>query len=179
MLWPEGLARLETILDQELARTRHMACWCDDLPRVAAKTANFLYASLFQATGIHDMGARFAGGAALSIPDTMVRKTYIANAEVIQVAMVATQLFGVRLATFAMAGPLFVLLYCVSSLDGLAQRAIRRATGGRESASVYHRAKHLQVAVAAFAIAVSLLLPVSIDPPWIWLPGAMLLSICA
>ena len=30
---------------------------------------------------------------------------------------------------------------------GLTQRAIRRACGGRESASLYHRAKYLQLAV--------------------------------
>ncbi len=43
------------------------------------------------------MGMRFAEGAALSIPDTIVRNTYVANHEAIEVAMIATQLLGIRL----------------------------------------------------------------------------------
>ena len=62
------------------------------------RTANVLYEGIFRITGIHDMGSRFADGAALSIPDTIVRNTYVANYQAIQVAMIGTQLFGVRLA---------------------------------------------------------------------------------
>jgi integrating conjugative element membrane protein (TIGR03747 family) len=171
-VWLEGLARLQSILNQDLARTNYMECWCEDLPKLAAGTANFLYASLFQATGIHDMGSRFADGAALSIPDTIVRKTYIANFEAIQVAMVGTQLFGVRLATLAMAIPLFALVFSVALTDGLVQRAVRRASGGRESASLYHRAKHLQVLLLTACGAISLLLPLSIDSRSLWIPAA-------
>jgi integrating conjugative element membrane protein (TIGR03747 family) len=178
-VWPEGLARLQSILTQDLARTSHIECWCDDLPKRAARTANFLYASLFQVTGIHDMGARFADGAALSIPDTIVRNTYIVNFEAIQVAMVGTQLFGVRLATLAMAIPLYALVYCAALTDGLAQRAIRRASSGRESASLYHRAKRLQVVFLVTSGAVSLLLPESIEPRWVWVPCLAVLGILA
>lgn len=81
------------------------------------------------------MGSRFADGAALSIPDTIVRNTYIANFEAIQVAMLGTQLFGVRPATLAMAVPPFALVYSVALTDGLVQRAIRacaRREGIRE-----------------------------------------------
>ena len=178
-VWPEGLARLQSILKQDLARTSHIECWCNDLPKLAAGTANFLYATLFQATGIHDMSARFADGAALSIPDTIVRDTYIANFEAIQVVMVGTQIFGVRIATLAMALPLFALVYGVALADGLVQRAIRRASSGRESASLYHRAKHLQVVLLVTIGAVSLLLPESMDPRYIWVPSVTALSILA
>jgi hypothetical protein len=71
------------------------------------------------------------------------------------------------------------LVYCVASADGLAVRAIRRARGGRESASLYHRAKHWQVAVLAMSAAVALLAPVSIDPRWISLPGALIVGTLA
>ena len=178
-VWPEGLARLQSILNQDLARTSYIECWCNDLPKLAAGAANFLYATLFQVTGIHDMGTRFAEGAALSIPDTIVRNAYIADFEVIQVAMVGTQLFGVRLATLAMALPLFALVYGVALTDGLVQRAVRRASSGRESASLYHRAKHLQVVLLVTIEAVSLLLPESIDPRYIWVPSVTALSILA
>lgn len=166
-VWPEGVARLQSILDQDLARTIYIECWCNDLPKLAAGTANFLYALFFQATGIHDMGARFADAAALSIPDTIVRKTYIANFEAIKVAMVATQLFGVRIVTLIMALPQLALVYFVALTDGLVQRAIRRAGGGHESATLYHRAKHLRVALTAIGLLIALLWPASVDVRWI------------
>ena len=107
----------------------------------------FLYALVFKATGFHDMGMRFADGSALSIPDTIVRSSYLAHREAIEAAMLGTQLLGVRAAILAHFAPLLLLLYTVGAADGLTQRAIRRACGGRESASLYHRAKYLQVMV--------------------------------
>jgi hypothetical protein len=62
--------------------------------------ANLLYGLVFEVTGIHDMGLRFAKPSALSIPDTVVRRSYLANREAIETAMVGTQLLGVRFATF-------------------------------------------------------------------------------
>ena len=58
-----------------------------------------------------------------------------------------TQLLGVRVAFMSRFAPLLLLLYAVGAADGLTQRAIRRACGGRESASLYHRARYLQLAV--------------------------------
>jgi len=176
-VWPSGLERLQSLLEQDLARAARLWDSYSEFPRFAAATANFLYAMLFKVTGIHDMGARFAEGAALSIPDTIVRNTYIANFEAIQVAMVGTQLFGVRLAAAAMAMPMFALVYCVAAVDGLAQRAVRRACGGRESASIYHRAKYLQVVLLVAYGAANLLPPVSIDQRWTWVSAAIVLAI--
>jgi integrating conjugative element membrane protein (TIGR03747 family) len=113
---------------------------------------------------------RFAEGAVLSIPDTIVRNTYLANIDAIEVAMIGTQLFGVRLATFSLLAPILVLIYLVAGVDGLTQRAIRRASGGRESASLYHRAKHLQLAIMATGLLLWLLSPTSMDIGWIGLP---------
>lgn len=177
-VWPEGLDRLQEILAEDLARLNRLNCWCD-FPRTAAGTANLIYSLLFGVTGIHDMGASFADGAALSIPDTIVRKTYADHYETIRVAMVGTQLFGVRLATLLIAAPLVTMVYSISLVDGLTQRAIRRASGGRESANLYHRAKHLQVVFLTTIAAVSLLLPVSIDFRTLWLPSTTLLAVLA
>ena len=109
--------------------------------------ANGLYALIFEATGIHDMGMRFSDASALSIPDTIVRRTYLEHREAIETAMVGTQLLGVRFATLLRFVPLLLLLYAVDAADGLTQRAIRRSCGGRESATSDHRAKYLQMAV--------------------------------
>ncbi len=178
-VWPEGVGRLKGILAADLARTLELAEWQGEVPSVVTGTANFLYGLVFGVTGIHDMGLRFAEGAALSIPDTIVRTAYLANTEAIEVAMIGTQLLGVRLATLGMMVPLLVLVYLIAAVDGLTQRAIRRACGGRESASLYHRAKYLQVMLVVMGGALVLIQPVSIDPRLIWVPSMLLLGLLA
>lgn len=175
-VWPDGVPRLQSILEQDLARAGELGGSYGQLSRLATGTANFLYALFFEGTGIHGMGASFAQASPLSIPDTMVRNAYVANFEAIHVAMIGTQLFGIRLAMLMMALPLVALFYCAALADGLAQRAIRRASGGRESASVYHRAKHLQVVLISMTAAVALLLPASIDLRHICVPSAFALG---
>ena len=169
-VWPEGVARMKNILAADLGRGIELAVWQGVAPGTVTGTANALYDLVFRFTGIHDMGVRFAEGTALSIPDTIVRNFYIANREAIEVAMIGTQLLGVRLAMLAMTAPLLLLLYNVGAMDGLTQRAIRRACGGRESGSLYHRAKHLQVALTVVAVLTGLLWPALPDIGWIGLP---------
>ena len=176
-VWPDGIDRLKSILAADLTRALDLAEWQGGVPSAVTGTANFLYALVFRFTGIHDMGMRFAEGAALSIPDTIVRNTYVANRDAIEVAMIGTQLLGVRLATLAMMVAPLALIYLVSAADGLTQRAIRRASGGRESASLYHRAKHLQVALMAIGLLTGLLWPATLDVRWIGLPLAATLGV--
>ena len=178
-VWPDGIDRLKTILAADLARALDLAERQAGVPSAITGTANSLYALVFRLTGIHDMGMRFAEGAALSIPDTIVRNTYLRNSEAIEVAMIGTQLLGVRLATLAMMAPILALIYVISAADGLMQRAIRRACGGRESASLYHRGKHLQLVLLATSGVVSLLVPMSLDPRLIWLPAAATVAMLA
>ncbi len=174
-----GVGRLKGILAADLARGIEFAEWQGGMPGVVTGAANFLYGLVFGVTGIHDMGIRFAQGTALSIPDTIVRNSYLANIDAIEVAMIGTQLLGVRLATLAMMSPLVVLVYLVAAADGLTRRAIRRACGGRESASLYHRAKHLQVMLLAMGGVLVLILPVSIDPRLVGMPVALIVGILA
>ena len=146
-IWPDGLARLQAILTEDLARTARLGSEYCVVTQFALRTANVLYEAVFGITGIHDMGSRFADGAALSIPDTIVRNIYVANYQAIQLAMIGTQLFGVRLAVLIAFSPLLVLVYVAAMTDGLVQRSIRRAGGGNESANIYHRAIYFQVAL--------------------------------
>jgi len=178
-VWPQGVEALRALLDEELARAEAIALKAGFAQGGAVAVANALYALVFKVSGLHDMGLRFADSGPLSIPDTIVRKAYLAYHDWIEVAMVGTQLFGARLATLTMALPVFLLAYAVATADGWVQRAIRRAGGGRESGSLYHRAKHLQLLVAVFAAAASLLLPISMDWRWIWYPAALMLAVLA
>ena len=169
-VWPDGIDRLKGILAEDLARASKLAASQGGAAGIVTGTANFLYGLVFRITGIHDMGMRFADSAALSIPDTIVRNTYLANIEALEMAMIGTQLLGVRLAALALLAPILVLIYIVAGADGLTQRAIRRASGGRESASIYHRAKHLQAAVLTMGTLGILLWPSSFDPLLIGVP---------
>jgi integrating conjugative element membrane protein (TIGR03747 family) len=169
-VWPEGVARMKSILDADLSRGIELAAWQGGAAGMVTGTANVLYDLVFRFTGVHDMVLRFAEGAALSIPDTIVRNFYVANREAIEVAMMGTQLLGVRLATLAMIGPILSMVYIVAATDGLTQRAIRRACGGRESGSLYHRAKHLQVALIVMAVLTGLLWPLVTEIRWIGMP---------
>ena len=178
-LWPDGIERLKHILALDLDRAHELADGQGGWSGMVTGTANALYALLYQVTGIHDMGVRFATGEALSIPDTVVRNTYVANRQAIEVAMIGTQLVGIRFASLLLMLPLQVLVYLVSWTDGLCQRAIRRKCGGRESASLYHRAKYGQEVLVATGLLIVLLNPVSIDVRWIGSPVAVGLGILA
>lgn len=172
-VWPEGVARLKGVLAADLEREIELAAIQGHAPEAGVGTANFLYGVVFRTTGIHDMARDFAQAGELSIPDTIVRNFYVANQDAIEVAMVATKLLGVRLSTIVRMLPLFVLIYAVAAADGLTHRAIRRACGGRESASLYHRAKHTQVAVGGTAVMAILAWPDSVK----WLPAALTLTL--
>ena len=93
-VWPEGVGRLKGIQAADLARALELAEWQNGVPSVVTGTANFVYGLVFGVTGIHDMGIRFAEGAALSIPDTIVRNIFLAKREAIEVAMIGTQQIG-------------------------------------------------------------------------------------
>ena len=178
-VWPEGVEHLRAILAEDLARVAQLGGDNPFLTEVAIGTANALYAVLFELTGIHEMGMRFAQGPALSIPDTITRSAYFVYREGIEVVMVGTQLFGVRVALLGSGVPLLALIYVVALVDGLVQRAVRRASGGRESSSLYHRAKYLQILGAAGVLALVLLLPISADPRWVGVPAIVLIALAA
>lgn len=161
-VWPTGLVQLHALLEAELAMGRALAAMQGADPAPSVWLANGLYGVVFEASGIHAMALRFADGSPLSIPDTVVRGAFVAHREFMESAMVGTQLVGVRLATLLRFAPLLLLLIAVGAADGLAERAIRRACGGRESASLYHRAKYAQLTLLALGGLTLVLWPGSI-----------------
>ncbi len=178
-VWPEGVTRLRRIFASDLERGIELAALQGLVPGVISASANLLYAVVFRASGIHDMGLRFAQPDALSIPDAIVRNFYIANRDAIEVAMIGTRLVAVRLATILCMLPLGLLMYAVGSAGGMAERAIRRACGGRESASLYHRAKHLQVAAIALTVLTILAWPTAVNPVCVGVVLAVVVGILA
>jgi integrating conjugative element membrane protein (TIGR03747 family) len=111
----------------------------------------------------------------------VTRKSFlVAFKTEVTVIAYATLLFGVKLATALFWVMLLGLLLVVSAVDGLVQRTIRRACGGHESASIYHRAKHYGVGLLPSAIGVIYFCwPTAIEPSWIFVPGALVTALMA
>lgn len=178
-LWkPDGLARLEAILQQDLSYTMDLGGMAGNATRFAVATANNLYALVFKASGLHEVGYRFADPTALNAPDTAARKLYAMAYDWIRVAMVGVQLFGVRLAILVQSIPVFLLAGFVAFEDGWwAGRYIRRAAAGRESSFIYHRAKHYIFVSLTLVWGVYLLLPYSVDPRLVIFPFVIALAV--
>lgn len=89
-----------------------------------------------------------------------------------------TYLFGVRLYHIVLTLPALLLVCALCIQDGLRQRSIRKACVGHESASLYHRAKHLSFTLAApFAGAVYLCSPWAYHPVYFLFPAMVLTGI--
>ena len=108
------------LLTEELAAGTVMAARQGGSVSAVTAPANALYGLVFEATGMHEMGQRFAEGAPMSIPDTVVRSTWIARQEAIEVAMIGTQLLGLLAGILVRFLPLLVLLYGVAGSRELA-----------------------------------------------------------
>jgi len=78
-------------------------------------------------------------------------------------ALLASKLVIIRLYLLLRWLPLFLLLGLAGLIDGLAQRHIRRASAGRESALIYHNAKPLVMLSLLLGIFIDLVLPISIS----------------
>ena len=162
-VWPAGAEHLRQLLAIELAQGHALAALQGGSTGSIIGPANLLYFVVFEATGIHAMSLRFADARPLSIPDTVLRTAFLGHQELMETLMVATQLVGVRMAILVCYGPLLVLACGLGAADGLVQRAIRKSCGGRESASLYHRAKHSQMVVLGLGAAALVLWPVVVE----------------
>jgi integrating conjugative element membrane protein (TIGR03747 family) len=146
--------------------------------RAAAKgfverVANGAYWVVFEATSIQKLlttpppprnNSMAVGGA-------VRRVTWAAFKPELATAAYATVLYGVKLGVLALALPLLAVLMVCFGVDGLVQRYIRRACGGHESASIYHRAKLYGVKLMPpFAAVIFLCSPVAFDPAWLLIP---------
>lgn len=131
---------------------------------IAQRMTVWLHQTLFVATGIESMPQATAAVSNV-VPFSQAIDGLLARAAPsFHVVIAATQVFGLRLATLLGMLPLAVLAYVVAHVDGNAQRAIRRACAGRESATLYHRMKYLQFALFGALLISTLCLPVHVDP---------------
>lgn len=87
--------------------------------------------------------------------------------------------FLLRLAILLQALPLFVLIIVVGLIDGLVRRDLRRFGAGHESGFVYHHARRMIGASLVATGLVWLAVPVFLDPIYVLMPGAIVISLTA
>jgi uncharacterized membrane protein len=114
-------------------------------PDVGRKAADGLYWMWFGWTGIDASVRAYIAGAMPSngLQTAFGRLLFGDGATVVVLAMYGVKLVAIRGAMLLMTIPQFALAMFVGLADGLVARYIRRAQGGHESATRYHRAKRL------------------------------------
>ncbi|QOT79484.1 DUF4400 domain-containing protein [Cupriavidus basilensis] len=95
------------------------------------------------------------------------------------IAALAVKTFGSRLVLLLTGWPVLLLAFWCGMTDGLVERSIRRASVGRESSGLYHRAKYAQLSLGATSVLVFVCLPYQLDVQWVLFPIAMIIGILA
>jgi integrating conjugative element membrane protein (TIGR03747 family) len=138
------------------------------------------YWLFFKLTYVHQAMEHFASGAALNKFDAFYRDVVIIpHRDDILVGMHAIQTVSIRMAVILSAIPLLGIAYSIGLIDGIVGRYIRTKSAGRESSSLYHRAKYLQLMGVSLGTLIYLCAPFHIDPRLIVLPIALLTGLIA
>lgn len=91
----------------------------------------------------------------------------------ISLFLLVTKLTLLRLIAIILFLPIFVLVGCLGFMDGLIQRDLRRLSGGRESALLYHRARSALIPLLFWSGFLYLVLPFNLNPNQLLLPFAL------
>ena len=136
--------------------------WPPAAPQRAAALARSLHAWVFERSGLTRRIQALSDGAGGTLDQRLAGAgagVFDDGGEGWQLAILGLYFFGVRLICVAALAPLLAGAYLLGFIDGLVARAIRIAGAGRESASLYHRAKWVLAVVGAGAPACYLALP--------------------
>jgi len=119
-----------------------------------------------------------------SAPDTMdmsvmlKKSLWVVFSPELTVALHSTVLFAFKVGIAVTVIPVLIVWLWAFAADGWVQRYIRRACGGRESATLYHRAKLYGVKLLPpLACVIFLCSPVYVDPLYVFLPAALISAI--
>ncbi len=182
VLWPEqGYSRSEKLLEAEIGYLEadlQDSLLTDQPTRFAVDMAKQLNRVLFEKTGLvkaiaftgqpqyqqaKPQGTRFS--------QLLAQLYSIAHGYLIA-AMVATQVYTLRLSVLCLSTPVFVLAGLVGAIDGIVQRDLNRWQGGRELGQRYHLAKSFVGSALTLPWIVYLAWPTNIHPYFIILPFA-------
>jgi len=162
-VWPEG-AGLQTIT----AILEHDTLFAPQ--PLANRLADWSYATLFKFSGIDGLlVAATTPDAKLSALDaTLVNGFLLPHTEGIAIFMQSVRLVGIRFAIVVDVLAIILPLLAAALVDGLVQRHVRRECAGRESSSLYHRAKYFQLVGWLLVTMMYVTMPINIDPRWLF-----------
>jgi integrating conjugative element membrane protein (TIGR03747 family) len=163
-LWTDGADGLRRLAAQDAAQVATVFGARASIPMALA-------ASLYRQTDT--MTGEAAGTAPADALGEWSRRVRDGMASYLETLKLALWLVALRLGVLLLALPAFMLAAGLGLVDGLAQRYLRRAGVARESSFLYHRAKHVSIAVLLMTCLVYLALPVSLEPRAILLPAAV------
>jgi hypothetical protein len=175
-IWPDGIRPLEAAI----ATTAVAVNGLYGLPFLRGQGvvwANGLYHALFVAPAIEQIIT--VDPQRLAPFDQTVQRFFVSMLPALQVAMLSTKLYGLRLALWLSAILPVALGYAVGMIDGLVERSIRRYSGGRESATLYHRAKYAIAGVVGLSLFVYVCVPMTFElqcGSWVMAAGIGVLS---
>jgi hypothetical protein len=159
-IWPDGLHPLEMAVAKAAAAV-------DDryglriLRGNGVIWANGLYHALFVASAIEQIITTDPHH--LTPFDQTVQRFFVSILPTLQIVMLATKLYGLRLALWLSAILPVALSYVGGMIDGLVERSIRRCCGGRESATLYHRAKYAAAGAVGLWLFTYLCIPITFE----------------
>lgn len=122
-------------------------------------------------------GAASPSGGEFDAGAHFVADQLAAGSEALGILATGTQIFAVRTAMYLASLPLLALLAGVALADGFVARARRKACAGRESASLYHRAKLAVSFVAILGYVVCVGAPSMVEPNRLLLPIVLLVTL--
>lgn len=170
--WDDGIRPLEAAITTTATAIRG-PYGIPTLRAQGAAWATGLYRALFIASAIEPVIT--ADPHQLTPFDQTVQRLFVSMLPALQVAMLATKLYGLRLALWLSAILPVVLGYAVGMIDGLVERSIRRYAGGRESATLYHRAKYATASVVGLWLFLNVCVPMTLDlQDWSWVVAAVI-----
>jgi len=162
-IWPEGMQLLEAAIVTTAAAVD--GSFGISLFRAQAVVwGKGLYHALFVASAIEQIIT--ADPQQLTPFDQTVQRFFVSMLPALQVAMLATKLYGLRMALWLSAILPMALGYAVGMIDGLVERSIRRYSGGRESATLYHRAKYAIAGAVGLWLFIFVCLPIPLELQW-------------
>jgi hypothetical protein len=159
-IWPDNLRPLQ----RAIATTAAEAGGRYGIPVLRAQGAAWatdLYHGLFIASAIEQIIT--ADPRQLTPFDQSVQRFFVSMLPTLQVAMLATKLYAMRLALWLAAILPLAFGYVVGLIDGLVERSIRRHCGGRESATLYHRAKYAIAGMVGFWLFTYVCVPIAFE----------------
>ncbi len=186
-LWPEsGVMHSQSQLDAEIRYLEQdvKASLLTDHPvRFSVDNALWLHERLFLQSGLVNALAVAQQSAAARTQQPPRRFQQLLNRAVhtaqqaLVAAMIATQVYVLRLSVLVLSLPVFILAALVGAVDGIVQRDLNRWRGGRELGQRYHLAKGFVAPGLTLPWIVYLSWPTTVHPFWIVLPLAVFVGV--